>query len=76
MSKFKAIMLLILLSCTVIFVMQNTETVEISFLFWHFALSRIFMMLFLLLMGFVLGVLVTRWFMRKGKKNTDLTTAV
>ncbi|MCF4009521.1 lipopolysaccharide assembly protein LapA domain-containing protein [Rheinheimera sp. UJ63] len=75
MSKFKAIMLLILLSCTVIFVMQNTETVEISFLFWRFALSRIFMMLFLLLMGFVLGVLVTRWFMRKGKKTTDLTTA-
>ena len=67
MTKLKTIIVLILLSCTLVFVFQNTETVEISFLFWRFALSRIVMILALLLVGFVLGFFVARHFARSAK---------
>ncbi len=43
-----------LLTLVVLFTLQNTETVPISFLFWEFRISRVLM----ILMIFVIGVLV------------------
>ncbi len=43
-----------LLTLVVLFILQNTETVPISFLFWEFRISRALM----ILMVFVIGVLV------------------
>ncbi len=43
-----------LLILVVLFTLQNTETVPISFLFWEFRISRALM----ILMIFVIGVLV------------------
>ena len=43
-----------LLILVVLFTLQNTETVPISFLFWEFRISRVLM----ILMIFVIGVLV------------------
>ena len=43
-----------LLVLVVLFTLQNTETVPISFLFWEFTLSRALM----IFMVFVIGVLV------------------
>jgi uncharacterized integral membrane protein len=43
-----------LLILVVLFTLQNTETVPISFLFWEFRISRVVM----ILMIFVIGVLV------------------
>jgi len=43
-----------LLVLVVLFTLQNTETVPISFLFWEFRISRVLM----ILMIFVIGVLV------------------
>ncbi len=43
-----------LLILVVLFTLQNTETVPISFLFWEFWISRALM----ILMIFVIGVLV------------------
>jgi uncharacterized integral membrane protein len=43
-----------LLVLVVLFTLQNTETVPISFLFWEFRISRVVM----ILMIFVIGVLV------------------
>jgi uncharacterized integral membrane protein len=45
---------LALLILVVLFTLQNTETVPISFLFWEFRISRVLM----ILMIFVIGVLV------------------
>jgi uncharacterized integral membrane protein len=43
-----------LLILVVLFTLQNTETVPISFLLWEFRISRVLM----ILMIFVIGVLV------------------
>jgi uncharacterized integral membrane protein len=43
-----------LLILVIMFTLQNTETVPISFLFWEFRISRALM----ILMIFVIGVLV------------------
>ena len=43
-----------LLILVVLFTLQNTETVPISFLFWEFRISRALM----IIMIFVIGVLV------------------
>ncbi len=43
-----------LLTLVVLFILQNTETVPISFLFWEFRISRALM----IFMVFVIGVLV------------------
>lgn len=43
-----------------VFMLQNTEVVNIAFLDWTFSLPRSLMYLILLVLGFVLGWLVTR----------------
>jgi uncharacterized integral membrane protein len=53
-KKLKAYAGLGLLILVVLFTLQNTETVPISFLFWEFRISRALM----ILMIFVIGVLV------------------
>lgn len=50
------IMLLVLLS---IFILQNTEVVQLRFLIWELAMSRILMFLILVLIGMALG-----WYIR------------
>lgn len=39
----------------VIFSLQNTEVVSISFLFWKLEMSRVIMILAVLIIGFILG---------------------
>jgi len=39
----------------VIFTLQNTEVVTISFLFWKLQMSRVVMILAMFLIGFLLG---------------------
>ncbi|MFW2374607.1 MAG: LapA family protein [Gammaproteobacteria bacterium] len=39
----------------VIFTLQNTEVVSISFLFWKLEMSRVIMILAVLIIGFLLG---------------------
>lgn len=61
MSTVKITSLITILILVVVFTLQNTEQVEITFLLWHLSLSRA-LMLFLvftlgLLTGFVLRML-------------------
>ena len=42
-----------------VFMLQNTEVVNVEFLAWTFSLPRAMMYLILLVLGFVLGWLVT-----------------
>ncbi len=61
MSTVKITSLITILILVVVFTLQNTEQVEITFLLWHISLSRA-LMLFLvftlgLLTGFVLHML-------------------
>ncbi len=55
---FKMIIALILAGCAVLFIAQNSDVVEVSFLAWHISLSRALLIFFSLLIGFIIG-----WFM-------------
>jgi uncharacterized integral membrane protein len=57
----------------VLFVLQNSEHVQISFLFWSFSISRALMLLATLLLGVALGLLFMLG--RKTGKNTPTPPA-
>lgn len=65
--KFKTIVILILVVLCLIVIIQNTEIVTLRWLFWEISMSRIIFIPFLLLAGFVLGLLVSTFFI-KGKR--------
>ena len=67
--KPKMIVVLVLIFLAVIFIVQNTEIVPVHVYFWKISMSRIIMMSFLLLSGFVLGLLVTSPIFRR--QNAD-----
>jgi uncharacterized integral membrane protein len=54
----KLTLIAILVSFTVIFIVQNVGVVEIKFLYWQASMSSALLIFFALLMGFILG-----WFM-------------
>jgi uncharacterized integral membrane protein len=45
-----------LLILVVLFTLQNTETVPISFLFWEFRISRVLMILMIFVVGVLVGI--------------------
>jgi len=55
---FKMIIALILTGCAVLFIAQNSDVVQVSFLAWQISLSRALLIVFSLLIGFIIG-----WFM-------------
>jgi len=69
----KLILIIILASFTVIFLIQNVDVVEVSFLFWYISMSRALLIFFTLVIGFLLG-----WFLhsylsyRKSKDESDI----
>ncbi|MBN1224093.1 MAG: LapA family protein [Candidatus Aminicenantes bacterium] len=56
--KPKMIIVLILAFLAVIFIVQNTEIVPVQVYFWKISMSRIIMISFLLLIGFILGYML------------------
>ena len=54
----KIFTLLILAGLTIIFVIQNVAVVELRFLFWEIAMSRVLMFPFLILIGILIGWLL------------------
>ncbi len=58
--KPKFIIILILVLLAVIFVIQNSAMVTIKLFFWSISMNQIIMICGLLLVGFLIGFLVTR----------------
>ena len=56
--KLKTIIILVLIALFMIILIQNTQVVKVQIFFWKIAMSRIIMISFLLIMGFVIGYLV------------------
>lgn len=54
----KLILILSLIALGALFIVQNVETVELSFLFWTISMSRALMFVFLLIIGVVIGWLL------------------
>jgi uncharacterized integral membrane protein len=58
--KPKTIIILILIALSVVILIQNTQVVEVQIFFWKIAMSRIIMIAFLLIVGFVIGYFIPR----------------
>ena len=56
--KTKVILSFVLLFLVVLFTLQNTDVVEINFLFWHPSMSRALLIFIVLGIGIVVGLLV------------------
>ncbi|HXH64013.1 MAG TPA: LapA family protein [Mariprofundaceae bacterium] len=54
----RAILTALLIALPVIFVLQNTQVVEIRFLFWTLSMSRVLIILLLLAIGMLAGWLL------------------
>lgn len=54
----KTVLILIIVVLALIIFLQNTQIVSLQLLFWKISMSRIIFMSFLILAGFVLGILV------------------
>lgn len=69
MSHFKLYISLVFTGLIIIFVIQNAVAVEISFLFWSFALSQVLLILGVLAIGIIIGWLLCSWFSsRRGSR--------
>lgn len=62
-QRAKLIVLLVVLLLFLIFILQNTEVVELRFLFWHLEASRAIVLLMSFLLGLVMGWLI-KWVRR------------
>lgn len=58
MLHFKLILSLALIGTVLLFVIQNVSVVEIRFLFWSFAMSRVLLIFFVLAVGILVGWLL------------------
>jgi uncharacterized integral membrane protein len=58
--KPKTIIILILIVLAIVILIQNTQVVEVQIFFWKIAMSRIIMITFLLIVGFVIGYFVSK----------------
>ena len=65
----KAIFAIVLLALFTIFALQNTEVVEITFLFWKFNISRVLILLISLAIGGLVGVVIGWVFLGKKKQQ-------
>jgi uncharacterized integral membrane protein len=57
--KPKTIIVVILIVLALVIILQNTEVVTLRFLFWDLSMSRVILIPLLMLVGFVLGYIVT-----------------
>ena len=57
--NWKLILVLILFILAVIFTIQNYEVVEINFLFWSFNMSRAIIIFSSILIGLVIGMVIS-----------------
>jgi len=55
-KKVKTAVVITLLSIFMIFILQNTQVVDIKFLFWQMSLSRVILLLGALLIGVLVGL--------------------
>ncbi len=65
--KPKIIVIIVLIVLFLVIMIQNTEVVDFQLFLWKMSMSRIIMISFMILIGFVLGYLVAR--LEKSRKQ-------
>ena len=58
LKQVKTAVIIILLSVFMIFILQNTQVVDIKFLFWQMSLSRVILLLGSLFIGILVGLFI------------------
>jgi len=58
LKQAKTAVIITLLSVFMFFILQNTQVVDIKFLFWHMSLSRVILLLGALFIGILVGVFI------------------
>lgn len=69
--RWRLIGVLALVLLFVIIILQNTQIVDIRVLFWQLSMSRIILLLFSLVVGFVVG-----YYVRRGKQHSGEDHAI
>ena len=69
--RWRLIGVLTLILLFVIIVLQNTQVVDIQVLFWRLSMSRIILLFFSLVVGFVVG-----YYLRGGKRQSGAGHAI
>ena len=65
----KTIIAIVLLSIFTVFILQNTEVVEIRFLLWKMSLSRVILLFGSLVTGILIGLFIG-WEFSSGEKTS------
>jgi len=65
MKKAKLIAIIVICILAVVIVLQNTELAQARILFWTVSMSRALLLLLALALGFLAGILVSTFFLRK-----------
>ena len=65
MRKAKLIAIVIICILTIILFAQNAETAQANILFWSVRMSRALLLLLTFVFGFVVGISVPAYFLRK-----------
>ena len=56
MKKVKSIIILFLVLLVAIFAIQNSEIIEVQFLFWSFSTPRVLLIISMIFIGFFIGI--------------------
>ena len=70
MRNLKMVLSLTGLALFLIFVIQNTEAVDVEFLFWSFQTRRAVLLFVVLALGIAIGWILHGW-PRRGRSNGD-----
>ncbi|MCP3865242.1 MAG: DUF1049 domain-containing protein [Aestuariibacter sp.] len=60
MKQIKTFAIIALLMLCAVFILQNSSMVEVTLLFWQFSLPRALLIILVLLIGILIGALVSR----------------
>ncbi len=71
MREIKLILSLTGLALIVIFVIQNSEVLNVEFLFWSFQIRRAFLLFIVLAIGIAIGWLLHGWPRRRHSGKDD-----
>jgi len=70
MRKVKLIVIIIVSVLTIVILLQNTEPVQARVLFATVQMSRALLMMLTFVLGFIVGILVPTYFLRKAGGKT------
>jgi len=66
--KAKTVLLIVITALTIVLIMQNAQPISIQIYFWNFEVSGLFIYPAVLLIGIILGVVITKMNDHKRRK--------